>query len=373
MSETNLQNNEISRLKALVDLDVDYLDLENEFSNITALTSRLTGMNVSMLNLIDSNTLWPISQQGSALAPTNIEDSVCQYTVAGSGHLEIPDLSADERFSEKAYVKGAPFFKSYLGVPLQSKAGANLGTLCVFDSESKLISNEKIELMKIIAQEAVEKLKSLNAISSLRKELATANNRQKEIAKELRDPLAGIVGLSDVLMEQINEFKPEDIKEYSALINVSSKSILDAADEIIVANENTTGMSGISLIDLKEKLVKYYAPLANPYKVSLQVEAKPLKEHIRFLKNNLLQIIGNLLSYTIQSTNQNGNVLVSLDAEIQAELVLLSVSINSGKFVKSSGSKNLIDITEELIIKMGGTLDSNEGLLELTMPIVSVG
>ena len=59
MIKSPIPNNETQRLLSLASLDLDYTDLEEHFKEIVALTSKVSGMDISLINLID-----PLTQYG---------------------------------------------------------------------------------------------------------------------------------------------------------------------------------------------------------------------------------------------------------------------------------------------------------------------
>ena len=47
----------------------------------------------------------------------------------------VTDLSKDDRFKDLPFVTGSPFFRFYVGTPLVSKRGINIGSLFILDDE----------------------------------------------------------------------------------------------------------------------------------------------------------------------------------------------------------------------------------------------
>ena len=115
--------NPIKRITELTNNDLDYLDLKPEFQNLIELAKNITGLEISLLNLIDATNLWPISQSGIQLEVMPLKDTPCQFTITKDDYFEVKDLPSNEIFKKKNYVKGAPFYKYYLGVPRKKSAG----------------------------------------------------------------------------------------------------------------------------------------------------------------------------------------------------------------------------------------------------------
>lgn len=160
--------NEMQRVIELSEFDLDYSSLDEQFKDLTKLAAKVAGTDISLINLIDSFTQWSVSNYGLDIQQMPREDSVCQYTIVTENFFEVKDLSADARFRDKFYVKDDPNLRYYFGVPLQADNGIQLGALCVLDTVGKEISPEKVEMLKIIADEIVNRLMITRVINGLK-------------------------------------------------------------------------------------------------------------------------------------------------------------------------------------------------------------
>jgi GAF domain-containing protein len=140
----------------------------------------VAGTEMSLVNLIDSYTQWSISSHGMEIEQMPREDSVCQYTIINREYFEVENLQNDERFKDKFYVTDEPRLKYYYGIPLKVSDDHNIGALCVLDKNVKELTPEKVELLKIIADEIVNRLKDLKVIGKLKRKLSEANANAKE-------------------------------------------------------------------------------------------------------------------------------------------------------------------------------------------------
>jgi len=52
----------------------------------------------------------------------------------GVACFEVLDLTKDPRFNTLDFISGPPNFKSYVGVPLRTRSGINIGSLFIIDS-----------------------------------------------------------------------------------------------------------------------------------------------------------------------------------------------------------------------------------------------
>ncbi len=72
--------------------------------------------------------------------------------------LIVPDLTADERFSDSLSVTGAPHFRFYCGMPLINPEGYALGALCVLDYQTRELSFEQTDALRRLARQVVAQL-----------------------------------------------------------------------------------------------------------------------------------------------------------------------------------------------------------------------
>jgi signal transduction histidine kinase len=327
----------MQRLLSLADLDIDYSDHQDTFKDLAKLAAKVTGTSISLVNLIDSLTQWTISNYGLDLDQMLREDSVCQYTIMEPDLFEVTDLTADDRFKDKFYVTGDPNIRYYYGVPLKTSSGLHLGALCVLDKERRNLEPEKVELMKIIADEIVSRLRTHKVLETLRAKLNESKQTQKKVAHDIRGPLGGIVGLAQIIRDQGESNQMDEVLEFANLIHKSGSSILDLAEEILESHKEKgvkslqTGVQDSNRFNLtmfKDKLIKLYGPQAVHKNVIFSVNTSALTEHIPVSKSKLLQITGNLISNAIKFTPSGGSVTVDLQLVINLDLPTLQIIVS---------------------------------------------
>jgi signal transduction histidine kinase len=351
-----IPSNEMERLLALSEFDLDYTDLDKTFSDLTKLAAKIAGTDISLVNLIDSFTQWSVSAFGIDFKQTPRENSVCEYTILAENDkgFEVKDLSKDERFKDRDYVVQSPFLKYYYGIPLKLNDEISLGALCVLDQEYKDLSAEKKEMLEIIAGEVVNRIKIHYAMANLNLKVEESNNIKNRVAHDIRGPIGGIIGLAEIIQSQGDDNKLEEVLAFISLIQKSGRSILDLADEILTQNFHSSGQAKrdpkdheFTLLTLQSKLLDMYNPQAMTKKVQFHVSATPPHGEIPFPKNKILQILGNLISNSIKFTAEGGSVEVMLDMKVSEDEKIL--------FLKVKDNGVGIGITKIAQILEGGT------------------
>lgn len=396
-----IPDNEFNRLLQLVDYNLDYSEWESNLKDLTKLAAKVAGTDVSLINLIDSYTQWSIATEGLPFMQMPREDSVCQHTIMGNQPFEIKDLTKDDRFKEKFYVVDNPNLTYYWGVPLKNDAGYNLGALCVMDKETKSISPEKVELLEIIAEEIINRLKIIKSVSWLKSEVKNAKIKQMQVAHDIRGPIGGIIGLAQIIEELGDKNKLEDVLEFIKIIHNSGKSLLELADEILSSQGEDKKKPAFdpenqyNLVVLKEKIRILYGVQGEQKKVRLEVEIKGDNLEIPFSKTKLMQILGNLISNAIKFTPSGGKVTITLSLIEKADQQVLLTEVTDtgagmtagqiaeilkgeGKTTKgTSGEKGFgfgLPLVKHLIDGMAGSLKIDSKLgeyskFELILPV----
>ena len=312
-----IPHNEDERVWALTEFDIDYSDTSGLLKDLVELAAKIAGTKISLVNLIDTYTQWTVANFGLPLDQMKREDSVCQYTIVQDGGFEVKSLSTDERFKDKFYVVDDPNLEYYFGIPLATQDGHNLGALCVLDTTAKTLSPEKVELLKIVAKEVVNRLSTIKYIQNLKSKVVEVKENNKKVAHDIRGPLSGIIGLAQMVTEHGQSQKLDDILEIMKLIQRAGNSLLDLATEILNAeDQQARGIvkaDDFTLKAFKDKLEKLYSPQAANKQIDLSFHIKVGQEEKPIPKNKLLQIAGNLITNAIKFTDQNGNIQVDLN------------------------------------------------------------
>lgn len=320
--------NERSRIIELAELDIDYSASQRPLEGLAKLAARIAGTSVSLVNLIDSYTQWTVASFGLSIEQMSREDSVCQYTIAQDGVFEVKDLSQDERFHEKFYVAGDAGLRYYYGIPLQTPRGGNLGALCFLDKETQTISQEKSDLLKMIADEIVARLLLQREINGIKEKIAFFDQTHKRVAHDIRGPLGGILGLTELMLESGTEGNIQEILEFVQMIQKSSRGLLDLADEILCNTEELSlPESDITLGDLKGKLEKLFTPQGVAKQIDFQVNVEQGKQDLSISKSGMLQIVGNLISNAIKFTPIHGSVEVDLKQILNGRQSSFEISV----------------------------------------------
>lgn len=142
---------ELGRLAALRRYSVLDTPPEEPFDKLTKLVQNVLGVPIAAVSLIDAERQWFKSIAGLSACETSREIAFCAHTIKTRDPLVVPDATLDQRFMMNPLVTGDPWVRSYLGVPLETPDGYNLGALCAIDMKPRNFDASQVEIMKSFA------------------------------------------------------------------------------------------------------------------------------------------------------------------------------------------------------------------------------
>lgn len=147
-----IPENESDRLAELVDLGILDTEAEEVFDGLTKLAAFICGTPISLVSLVDADRQWFKSRVGLAATETPRDIAFCAHAINEPEQLfVVPDALEDERFKTNPLVTGDPNIRFYAGMPIMTKPGSAIGTLCVLDCVPRELSAAQHESLATIA------------------------------------------------------------------------------------------------------------------------------------------------------------------------------------------------------------------------------
>jgi PAS domain S-box-containing protein len=158
MKRNPIPENEKERLKALHDYQILDTSAEPDFDGLVQLASEICETPIALITLIDEKRQWFKSALGISLQETAREISFCAHTIMDDDVLVVADASKDARFFDNPYVVGDPQIRFYAGMPLITKHGFHLGSLCVIDQKPRRLTEKQLNDLRILGKQVINLL-----------------------------------------------------------------------------------------------------------------------------------------------------------------------------------------------------------------------
>jgi len=182
---------ETQRLDAVHRYDILDTPPDRSFDRITAIAARLLSVPIAIISIVDHDRIWFKSHHGLELEQTTRDPGLCASCVLQDAPWIVTDAEADVRLLTNPLVAGDFALRSYLGIPLRTHDGFNLGTLCVLDFALRTPAEGDIatltDLASVVMDELELRLSSRRAITGYRNELIRSEHREERIRGLLRE------------------------------------------------------------------------------------------------------------------------------------------------------------------------------------------
>lgn len=133
MRSPAIRTDEDVRLADVQRYRFDEVAKEPAYDRIVQLATRLFGTPSAFVSLVERDRQVFYAKTGICADTTSRDISFCGHAVFTDSLLIVLDTHDDERFYDNPLVTGDPFIRFYVGMPLRSRSGHVLGTLCLVD------------------------------------------------------------------------------------------------------------------------------------------------------------------------------------------------------------------------------------------------
>jgi GAF domain-containing protein len=140
--------NEKERLRALRRLRLLDSPVSAAYDRVTRLAAKALGVPIALISLVDADRQWFLSRVGTEVTETSRDISFCAHAVYECRPMVIPDATADVRFAGNSLVIGAPHIRAYAGIPIYTRAGYAMGSLCAIDTKTRQFSEDDVNALR---------------------------------------------------------------------------------------------------------------------------------------------------------------------------------------------------------------------------------
>jgi two-component sensor histidine kinase len=183
---------------------------DGTFDRITAIASRLLSTPISIISLVDHDRIWFKSHHGLEVTQIARAPGLCASAIMQLDPWVLTDAKLDPRSLANPLVAGDFGLRFYVGIPLRTHDGFNLGTLCVIDRTPRAVTDEQIAHLKDLASVVMDQMelrlsarRAIDDLSQMVVQKDAALHRAALLAKEIEHRVMnGLQLVSGTLMLQ---------------------------------------------------------------------------------------------------------------------------------------------------------------------------
>lgn len=309
--------NDDQRVQELISYDVLDTPPEEMYDELVRVASQVLDMPIALVSLVDKDRQWFKAKVGLDAEQTPREISFCTHAILEEKILEVPDALADPRFAESPLVCGAPWIRSYYGVPLRTHQGHALGTLCVIDQQPRTLREDACEVLEILARQVVRALELRRAGIEARR-VAEAELQAKQtqgaflasMSHELRTPLSAIIGFTSILRRNKQGNLVSHDFDYLERIAANGEYLLRLVNDILDLSKVEAGRMEVDckpldLVKLVKDLLVELEGRESKVPVTFHPPSVPLQPVVAD-PHRIRQVILNLVVNAMKFTEEGG-------------------------------------------------------------------
>ena len=291
------------------------------------------------------------------------------------GYITFGQESQDDNFSldSRVYRKNDIFL-------IIGTLDSNL--LIAHNKSMRLLNHQIIDLQRSLIKEKFELQKTLIQLKKANDSLNEANAAKDKffsiIAHDLKNPFSVLLGFSDLLAQNLDDYDVQNVKEMISAIHQTSYQTYQLLEDLLLWSRSQLGKlsfhpEGVLLNEACQSVFELLEPLAQQKQIHIHYDV-PQKLCVVADVGMLRTILRNLLSNAIKFTPQYGtvNLSVSIDhhyveiavtdtgigmnESIQSKLWSLTSSVSRCGTNGEEGTGLGLQLCKEFVEKQGGKI-----------------
>tara|TARA_R100001369_G_scaffold92902_1_gene141186 strand:- start:1678 stop:2889 length:1212 start_codon:yes stop_codon:yes gene_type:complete len=311
---------EADRIKALKNQEILDTPPDGSFDRLTKLAAKLLDMPIAIISLVDTDRIWFKSKYGLEVQEIGRDPGLCSSAILADDLYLVQDAKNDIRTLANPMVAGSFGLGFYAAVPLKTKDGYNLGTLCVIDKKPRTLKKKEKELLKNIADLVIDQM-------DLRMDARKAIQHHHKIinitAHDLKNPLSIMPLLADMIL--MNKENPKAIEDIGLQIKDAGKRMNRIINELLSSASADGGkiqlrLKSLELTDVVKGVVESNMILARNKGQELIFhvvnECTLFADHQR-----LTEILDNIINNAIKYSPFEKKIYVSIKSRANSAVV----------------------------------------------------
>jgi GAF domain-containing protein len=165
-SSVEAAQRELERLNALDELDMLDTPRDEGFERLVRLLKQVFSVDIGIVSFIDAHRQWYKACSGLTNDEMPREDTFCRYVVDDEQPIVVQDATRDPRFAANPAVTGEAHIRFYAGVPLKTRDGHTVGTVCAIDRRPRSFGSKDLGILEEIAGIAMDRVELLRSAAT---------------------------------------------------------------------------------------------------------------------------------------------------------------------------------------------------------------
>ncbi|MDI2126972.1 GAF and ANTAR domain-containing protein [Yinghuangia seranimata] len=200
------------------------------YHEIAALAARLFDVPYCVVTVVDEDHVWFHGRHGLDLPGVPIAPGLCHEVVVTGRACGLDNAAADPLACANPLVAGEFGLRFYIGVPLRTADGHDIGTLSVFDTKPRPVPHERLDVLVslagLVVREFEIRLAAREAVAREQEERLAVQGRFADLTAALGTH--GTIGQAmGILMAQR---KMDSQAAFAALRDVSQRNNIKLAE-----------------------------------------------------------------------------------------------------------------------------------------------
>ncbi|KAB1067419.1 GAF domain-containing sensor histidine kinase [Tamlana haliotis] len=351
---------------------------EESYDNITALMAYICEVPISLVSLLDRDRNYLKSHHGVPFNESPRDLSFCGHAINSDAAITIiEDSRKDERFFDNPLVTDhlAVF---YAGVPLINSDGYKLGTLCVYDTKPRQLTEKQQNALIVMAKQVVslfeerfQNIKLIQMQGRLQERYEALKKFASIVSHDLKSPMANIISLTELLESKNNTGLDEESLQYLRYIKTSSNALKDYIDGLFKFYDTDDILEGENEVLIVQDVIDELKLITNlDQSAAFRVEGSC--ECVITNKSALLQVLVNLVTNAIKYNPKDKNEIYIAFSENNSEYQF--VVRDNGNGIPETHIEKIFDLFSVVGTKdKYGNIGTGIGLATVKKIIESLG
>ena len=344
IKEKPVPDSEARRIEALAQYESpdSEPDREEAFDRLAKLASQICDVPIAFINLIGRENEYKKACYGFVGETTPRSVSFCDHAIRQNDVFEVSDAVNDPLFKENPNVTGSLGLRFYAGVPLTTQDGFNIGTLCLIGHQPGSLSESQKEALRILSDEIISRYELKSLKEKMEKRNAEKDELIRIVSHDMRNPLTGIIGFSELMQQETGNDEHREMLEYIETAGESMLNIVNVLlnseyirNEAFIINKREANAS-----ELTQNVIDLHKPFALMKNLDMDVQ---MEEDIicNLDAEKWKQIVGNLLNNAIKFSHPDDQIKLSLTTFIKRKPFLLLKITDKGIGISDEMIQNL--------------------------------